>query len=239
MTINLENQLIKENKKLLTPKELLLINEYEKHTALSENDALARIGLNKQIREGEKIKNITCKRKEEASKYNKDRVFHVSQIEAICKKYHLRFLNTKHYKGSVDKLLPEKITTFEVAYNKELCEDTAYIMAPASSFDLQSEPKDPLFFYQINDEYYYLIHKWGNDLNILRILLPFLSSKLGSWLIISFFLPLYLLLIPNKVGLIIYITYVFISSLVIGLSNMFDDPGIRLSRKNDWNSEIE
>lgn len=46
---------------------------------------------------------------------------------------------------------------------------TYYIAAPASSFELQQKPKDPLCFAPIGvDGYYYLVHQWGNDLSIFR-----------------------------------------------------------------------
>ena len=54
--INLEKQLNKENKKLATPKELLQINEYDKHAGLVDNDVLSRIGLNDQVKAGKSLK---------------------------------------------------------------------------------------------------------------------------------------------------------------------------------------
>mgnify|MGYP001557968107 CR=1 FL=1 len=41
-TVNIEHSLIKENKKLITPKELLLITEYEKFSPFVESDVLHR-----------------------------------------------------------------------------------------------------------------------------------------------------------------------------------------------------
>ena len=40
MTINLEKALIKANKKLLTPEQLLIVKEYEQHAGLVDDDAL-------------------------------------------------------------------------------------------------------------------------------------------------------------------------------------------------------
>jgi hypothetical protein len=44
------------------------------------------------------------------------------------------------------------------------------IVAPSKLFKLKNAD-DPLLFVPIGNEYYYLIHKWGNDLHPLRQLL--------------------------------------------------------------------
>ena len=41
------------------------------------------------------------------------------------------------------------------------------IIAPSKAFNLNSYD-DPLLFVPIGNEYYYLIHKWGNDLSTFR-----------------------------------------------------------------------
>ena len=105
-TINLEKSLIRENKKLAIPKELLLINEYDKFTALAENDVLERIGLNQTLKEGKNIRNRINRNLEQTKMFNQERVFHISQIASICKKYRLRFLSTGIYKGVIDSELP-------------------------------------------------------------------------------------------------------------------------------------
>ncbi len=74
MKINLEKELVKENVKLATPKELLLIKEYERQTELVENNALERIGLNKNIKSGRFIKNTIDSLKKETLKFNQERV---------------------------------------------------------------------------------------------------------------------------------------------------------------------
>lgn len=83
------------------------------------------------------------------------------------------------------KVNPDRTITWE-KQETERTQNT-FIMAPASSFELQEEPKDPLFFYKINDEYYYLIHKWGNDLSISRRVLGFLSNSFNFWLTLVLF----------------------------------------------------
>lgn len=187
-TVNLEKALIKQNKDLVIPEELLLISEFDKHAELIENDALSRVGLNKNLEIGKSIKNRIRERKNETKRFSQERVFHISQIEAVCKRYRLRFLPTRMYNGIIDKDLPNRIATFEIAYNIKCDGVNTKIVAPMESFELQEKPKDPLMFYQINDEYYYLIHKWGNDLSIFRALLTFWENGFFSF----FFAPVIL-----------------------------------------------
>jgi hypothetical protein len=245
-TINLEKQLIKENKRLVTPEELLLINEYDKHAHLIDNDVLSRIGLNKQVKAGRNIKDHVSEQKKQTQKYNKDRVFHISQIKAICEKYHLKFLPVSYYKGIIDEKLPEKITTFEIAYNVECSKGTSYIVAPKNSFKLEEKPKDPLLFYQINNEYYYLIHKWGNDLNIFRRLLPYLARPFWSMIVMAFVFTLPFLIIP-KYGFSVYCVFAVIILLVSLIFNSVEgwndksifNNSIRLVDRNYWDDKYE
>ena len=74
-TINLEKSLIKENKKLIMPQELLLINEYDKFTELTENDALTRVGLNRTLQEGKSIKQKLQAKIDQTKEYNQERFF--------------------------------------------------------------------------------------------------------------------------------------------------------------------
>lgn len=238
MTIDLEKSLIRENKRLVMPKELLMINEYDKFTPLVENDSLSRVGLNRTLKEGRNIKNNINKQIEETKRFNQEKVFHISQIEAICNKYRLRFLPTRRYKGIIDNELPSRISTFEIAYNLRCNECNTMIVAPLESFELQEKPKDPLMFYQINNEYFYLIHKWGNDLSLSRAFLPFLENGLfSSLLFILLFTPFFL--INNNAG-----SFAMLFSFIITLSYQIafwiaDGELISILKPNQWNSEYK
>lgn len=106
-------------------------------------------------------------------------VFHISQIEKVCKKYNLRFLNVRHYTGKVCPELANKILNFELANGTAVKRNDCFIVAPKESFTLQKKDRDPLFFVKVADDHYYLVHKWGNDLNWTRAILPFLTSNLA------------------------------------------------------------
>lgn len=242
MTINLEKELIRQNRKLVMPEELLAIQEFERNAGLLQNDALERVGLTTQIKKGKEIKERLNSKRKETAGFKQERVFHISQIESLCKKYDLRFLPSVLFKGHLDANLATKIVNFEAAYSvtcrggsedyvndsftfpsfsfafeafkipsylfggeeisreeqkkierareeaKELERKNripnTFIVAPAENFALQERPKDPLFFYEINDEYFYLIHKWGNDLNVFRRIAAWYKFDFGhvfSW----------------------------------------------------------
>lgn len=176
MTIDLEKELLKQNKKVLSARELLRVAEYEKQTHLVSNQILERLGMNETIKRGKSIKEDANKKAAETQKFNQERVFHISQIESLCMKYYLRFLPIKYYKGSVDEHLPYKIGTFELAHGVRLNQETTHIVAPKESFRLEERPKDPLLFYKINEKYFYLVHKWGNDLSITNRLKSLFSN---------------------------------------------------------------
>jgi hypothetical protein len=55
-----------------------------------------------------------------------------------------------------------KIKEFEKKYRTEI--SSFKIIAPDHAFDLQNINKDPLLFAQLNDDSFYLLHKWGKDL---------------------------------------------------------------------------
>lgn len=127
------------------------------------------------------------------SKYDKKYIFHISEIKKVCLQYNLKFLLSSFYRGHVDPMLPTKVRQFESNHlrHKKVKKFTRYdrggepddsftsqevnynyfIAAPKSSFELQENPKDPLFFADLGNDYFYLVHKWGDDLSITRRLI--------------------------------------------------------------------
>jgi len=123
-----------------------------------------------------------------------DRIYHVDHIKAICIDYRLRFLDSELFKGSIPYEAIMKIKALNKEHGIEL--SGFKIMAPSKLFKLENAD-DPLLFAPIGNDYYYLIHKWGNDLSPFRKLavLPFknfenlmMLTVLVS-LIASFFVP--------------------------------------------------
>src|SRR6185312_10146793 len=157
LTINLEKELSKQPVSKVNASELLLIKEYEKlGEDVAESEILSRIGVNNAALSGREIKFNTDSLLKEASRFNTGKVYHISQIEALCKKYRLRFLPSALFKGNIDPCLTDKISIFEVTYGVK-CQcvvnerrrwdfeddieksNNTFIAAPASSFALQEK----------------------------------------------------------------------------------------------------
>lgn len=94
-----------------------------------------------------------------------DCIFHIDQIKNICIDYRLRFLGSHLYKSTIPPEAVSKINALEKNHNATL--NGFMIMAPSKQFHLESYD-DPLLFAPIGNDYYYLIHKWGNDLSRFR-----------------------------------------------------------------------
>ncbi|MEM1339144.1 MAG: hypothetical protein AAF634_18125, partial [Bacteroidota bacterium] len=123
------------------------------------------------------------------------RIYHVEQLKKICIDYRLRFLDSKYFKGQIPNAAFSEIKRLEEEHGTTL--KGFKIMAPSKLFKLEDKD-DPLLFAPIGNGYYYLIHKWGNDLHPLRKVLvwPFKSVvNLGlTTLLISYFATI---LVPN------------------------------------------
>jgi len=120
-----------------------------------------------------------------------DKIFHIDQIKEICIDYRLRFLNSSYFKGKIPQKAISKIKHLEAAHNTEI--KGFKIMAPSKLFKLEDKD-DPLLFAPIGNDYYYLIHKWGNDLHPLRKLFAWPFKNIANLalvvLLISYFVTL-------------------------------------------------
>ncbi|MBO6607359.1 hypothetical protein [Psychroserpens sp.] len=94
-----------------------------------------------------------------------DRIYHIDMIKSICIDFRLRFLDSKYFKNEFPEEALDKIKDLENAHHTKL--EGFKVMAPSKLFRLEN-PDDPLLFAPIGNGYYYLIHKWGNDLHPLR-----------------------------------------------------------------------
>lgn len=99
------------------------------------------------------------------------RIFSQEQIRAICVKYRLRFLDASVFKSNIPVEAISKIKGLEQKWGVEL--KSFKIVAPQSLFDLEDPDADPLLFAQLTGNRYYLIHKWGGEMNRLRALAAF------------------------------------------------------------------
>ncbi len=94
-----------------------------------------------------------------------EKIYHIDQIKDICIDYRLRFLDSSLFKGDIPQEAISKIKHLEAMHQTQL--KGFKIIAPSKLFKLEDKD-DPLLFAPIGNNYYYLIHKWGNDLHPLR-----------------------------------------------------------------------
>lgn len=104
-----------------------------------------------------------------------DRIVHITAIKATCVDYRLRFLDTAFFKSAFPEEAISKIRALENQHNITLA--GFKIMAPSKLFKLENAD-DPLLFAPMGNGYFYLIHKWGNNLHPLR--------KLAVWPVKNF-----------------------------------------------------
>ena len=92
-------------------------------------------------------------------------IYHLGTIKDICIDYRLRFLDLKYFKNDLPQEAFDKIAALEVQHNTIL--SGFKIMAPSKLFRLKNTD-DPLLFVPIGNDYFYLIHQWGDDLHPFR-----------------------------------------------------------------------
>ena len=161
--VNLFNELIKEREKTINSKELnaIIKNIWSKED--SKKDHIIK-SLNK--RNNSKFNNLKFDKMESKN------IFHQDTIKKICVRYRLRFLDSNLFKGEYPKNITSIIKNVEIKHGTTL--SNFMIMAPSKLFKIKS-PDDPILFVPIGNNYYYLIHKWGEEFNVFRklLVLPF------------------------------------------------------------------
>ncbi|MFL1013547.1 hypothetical protein [Flavisericum labens] len=119
------------------------------------------------------------------------RIFHIDDIKKICIIYRLRFLDSELFKGAIPHQAISIIKQLEKDHHCKL--GGFKMMAPSKLYRLENYD-DPLLFAPIGNGYYYLIHKWGNDLSVWRkwLMYPFrnLDTIIISTVLAAFLLAL-------------------------------------------------
>ena len=170
--IDIHKQLIKERKETIN-EDVLLLN----YKQLLENVDVKRETILQTL----KTSSSEVVNRFDIDYLDKERVFHISQIKKICGDYRLRFLDSVHFIEQYPAEAISNIRDLEQTHTTKLA--GFKIIAPLEAFKLK-KADDPLLFAPMGNGYYYLIHKWGNDLHPLRKI-KFWSFKNVENLLIS------------------------------------------------------
>ncbi|WP_366125103.1 hypothetical protein [uncultured Winogradskyella sp.] len=176
---NIEEKLLRLKKKEKTENDIL--SQVKK--ILNENDA-ADTRILETIQNSN---NYTDSNDFEFDLLKTKNIFHIDQIKTICINYRLRFLDTKYFKGELPYEAISKIKQLEKDHNTEL--KGFKIIAPSKLFKLENAD-DPLLFAPIGNGYYYLVHKWGNDLSPFRKLLMWPYKSFSNLIMTTLFVSL-------------------------------------------------
>ena len=197
--VNLFEELIKERSKQITSEEL--------KTAIkniwSKDDQIKK-SLNKK--NDDKLNDLKF------DKMKTKNIFHKDTIKKICVKYRLRFLDSNLFKGEY----PNNITKIigKIERNHDTTLSNFMIMAPSKLFKIKS-PDDPILFVPIGNNYYYLIHKWGEEFNYIRklLVLPFknIDNLIVFSVLVSVFFALFgKLFMPSLTFSEVFILFLFL-----------------------------
>jgi len=126
-----------------------------------------------------------------------DRIYHLDDIRKLCITYRLRFLDSNFFKGQIPEEAISRIRQLEKDHDTPLSHFK--VMAPSKLLKLENAD-DPLLFAPIGNDYFYLIHKWGNDLHPFRKLLMWPYKNFEN-LVITVFLLSALLTAITPMGL--------------------------------------
>jgi len=230
--VNLFEELLKERSKQISTNELmsLIKNIWVKEDSKKERITQSLKDVNNGSFNQLKFDEMETKN-----------IFHKDTIKNICVRYRLRFLDSNLFKGDYPKNITKIISDIEKKHDTKLI--NFMIMAPSKLFKIKS-PDDPILFVPIGNDYYYLIHKWGEEFNYLRklLVLPFKNIDnltIFSVLVSVFFAFLGKLFIPSLTFSEVFILFLF---LVKGFIFIFFYTFF-LTRKNFsesiWNSKYD
>ena len=201
--VNLFEELLRERNKQLSSIELksLIKDIWEKEDLKKNRIANSLNDKNNKNFNKMKFENMETKN-----------IFHKDTIKSICVQYRLRFLDSNLFKGDYPNNITKVISDIDKKHETTL--SNFMIMAPSKLFKIKS-PDDPILFVPIGNDYYYLIHKWGEEFNYLRklLVLPFKNIDnltVFSILVSVFFALVGKLFMPSLSSSEVFILFLFL-----------------------------
>lgn len=185
--LNLEKELLSKRRKFKSEADIIA----EVKAIFAENDS-----ERKQIYQKIQQQSSTKTNQLQFDLLETDKIFHLEQIRKICIDYRLRFLDSTIFKNEIPEEAISKIRMIEKEHATSL--ENFKIIAPSKAFHLLNYD-DPLLFVPIGNDYYYLIHQWGTEMNPLRKILVLPIKNLGSFTITTLLLSIVVaLLVPEN-----------------------------------------
>jgi len=176
-------------------------------------------------------------------KIDSNRLFHIDQIRKICIDYRLRFLDFNFFKGGVPDEAYTKLKEFEL--NHPDLDLNIKMMAPTKLFQLENYD-DPLMFVSLGNNYYYMIHKWGNDMSYFRKLFMWPFKNIYNILIyiaiisllFTSFVPDGIFFYKNNPEIQFFVVFLFMFKSLAAIFIYFGFAMGKNFNENIWNSKF-
>ena len=204
---------------------------------------LPKTDLHSELIKSKRISKIKIDLDYNPDKIDSNRLFHVDQIRKICIDYRLRFLDFNFFKGGVPDEAYTKLKEFEL--NHPDLDLNIKMMAPTKLFKLENYD-DPLMFVSLGNNYYYLIHKWGNDMSYFRkmFMWPFknIYNILVYIAIISLFFTTFvpdgIFFYKNNPEIQFFVVFLFMFKCLAAIFIYFGFAMGKNFNENIWNSKF-
>ena len=204
---------------------------------------LPKTDLHFELIKSKRISKIKIDLDYNPDKIDSNRLFHVDQIRKICIDYRLRFLDFNFFKGGVPDEAYTKLKEFEL--NHPDLDLNIKMMAPTKLFQLENYD-DPLMFVSLGNNYYYLIHKWGNDMSYFRkmFMWPFknIYNILVHIAIISLFFTTFvpdgIFFYKNNPEIQFFVVFLFMFKSLAAIFIYFGFAMGKNFNENIWNSKF-
>ena len=204
---------------------------------------LPKTDLHFELIKSKRISKIKIDLDYNPDKIDSNRLFHVDQIRKICIDYRLRFLDFNFFKGRVPDEAYTKLKEFEL--NHPDLDLNIKMMAPTKLFQLENYD-DPLMFVSLGNNYYYMIHKWGNDMSYFRKIFMWPFKNIYNILIyiavisllFTSFVPDGIFFYKNNPEIQFFVVFLFMFKSLAAIFIYFGFAMGKNFNENIWNSKF-
>lgn len=204
---------------------------------------LPKTDLHFELIKSKRISKIKIDLDYNPDKIDSNRLFHVDQIRKICIDYRLRFLDFNFFKGGVPDEAYTRLKEFEL--NHPDLDLNIKMMAPTKLFQLENYD-DPLMFVSLGNNYYYLIHKWGNDMSYFRKMFMWPYKNIYNILIyiaiislfFTTFVPDGIFFYKNNPEIQFFVVFLFMFKSLAAIFIYFGFAMGKNFNENIWNSKF-